>query len=72
MNELEELSRRIRELEEAEAKYLSSLNSQRAVIDYLLDALEQLALDNDLEEQAEAIIQRIMNGELNNQPKIIL
>lgn len=62
MNELEVLSKKIRDLEEQETKYLASLNSQRAVIDYLLDALEQLALDNDLEEVVEAIIQRLNNG----------
>jgi len=75
MNETEELNKQITELTGILHKQYDALNTQRSVIDYLLDSFEKLAIEHDLEEEVDAIMVKITGGEPREEevnPQIIL
>jgi len=75
MSETEELNKQITELTGVLHKQYDALTQQRAVLDYLLDAMEKLAIEHDLEEEIDAIMVRITGGEPKEEevsPQIIL
>ena len=74
MSNVEELTTQITELNSVLHQQYAALTQQRAVLEYLLNELEQLALDHDLEEQVDAIMVKVLQGAARDEdvnPQII-